>query len=1747
MFGLPFRFSDCFFHFAGFVDFSSEWNEDDVSMGTALECAISAPSWTHDMASALPGILAENARTSGVAQGSDSRPAKRPRGRRHGQELRLSYPSQDRRSQLLPLNGAVSSEVASPGIEPGEEADEDVRERSAMRGQSLADAETVNRCTSLFTSLTERVSSVADRNGGNLVSARLNCTSRTPFMRELLQSVQVYSEMSVLALVPEVTLSLFIAVLQARVDSCRDVSAASRRPVADDLLQIELGLLAATTILSVLNSPDVPRSLLVQDTLDAVLLLLRNSCFNVVYPLCDPMYQCSWSRAEAEGESAIRPAGKKRPEPLINACCALYEALVQLIRRESGLVDAFIIQAASLALPSLGVDGVLSLQVAAGKLIEAIASSHADQDWALLDGLREQLSKLPANRRSLRVLKVDMGRKQVRLASAVLMQTLNVIGGRSGVQHGARTSSAPDDRRKYVMRLCFQFVDELLKRSVRDRDAEYRVALTTFVSDCLDLFALPEWPSADMLVQALGLRLVVMLKTGSERGSDISVQTRVQGLEMLGTIAARICHLHGSSALQENQFSAESIWSDQILRETVLLHRFTLLSYLQSRAPSDASAHFAQQFQSTLYVVDDADGFEAARKVRHADADQGELSSEDSLRLRHKALKAGSQALAATCQGLRSESSSSLKDATAAALFLSQHRSFSRQLRKVIDTIRECLHQPEPTLRSKSIKMLSLVVEAEPAVLRNVDSLIPAIESSCMDVSKSVREASLDLLSRSVAALSGASRAALSLGNPQHLTSGDGTVFFERVFPVVQKRLLDAATSVRKRAIIIMHGVLVDAMAQLSKDGSSRERRIILNGTVVRICCTIADRLEDRETTVREAAERTLRLALFGFDPSRIGDTITVSEEERAALTYASRLVEVFVTIGRIPRASPSQRNVVALVLHEAIVVKRRRLLAGIVTEVTALLCGTEARLADDDHEAAANESEKGRRDEVLTNLHEKRLACTSVLEAFANVSPGLVSPHCHTLSPNLKGVVDTRRRSRAEIWNLSKVLSILEVCVPVAGVSLGNVHEVIRDVDSIVCVCPLPSIALSAVRCLCALARCASDPELKALPADTARVFYDFLFQSSAELASADASSASKVVRNAKQALPRLGLLARYGDFPSDFVEDIFGILHQICRGMITEWIVVESDGTSHLMPRRCPSSSRNSFPLRNGVVRSLTYFLVRHRSFLPKATPLLVAALHQGGQLPDYEAQSTVLAGLQEMLVEEESRNVVAAEKIGKDQRQAKSGAKQDVVLAAEEDVEAGYLALCAQAIAPELERTARSENAEVRKAVVSVLGLLVRQGLVLPATIVPVMFGLLVDENANCRDNALLVINFLGDRYAPMLSSAALPGIRGMFQHAMLTRSGSSITNAFDFVAHSAIDMKTGYSLVSPAMIQISRDSRRSILSLIAKEFDPTSKRSLRTPSKDPAALEGAVVSNRDPSSALEENGQVLNVSGEADCRPIDDAKLVIIGVRTSFGHLAFYAYFLATLDYAAGASAGGSFTAGGGNSVADAKMKDAREDVDELCGVISRIVSNSGQQLLEATERVLGLGTDATTDFGEIAQHTVPICMLLLVKRYLKETRWFLKPGSRDEDDPDSDSVIPLPAFDLSKCSLSCKEIPANGDVWLGEMAVDDARAQLLCFQKLMQEDRIEEVAAKAGSRRKSAPSGRRRGVTPSRRVIGKRKRAPVGSLTNGANGAVSTRRRPVRITSGNSSMEQTVLDADSEEEDDEDDDATYIAT
>jgi Sister chromatid cohesion C-terminus len=489
------------------------------------------------------------------------------------------------------------------------------------------------------------------------------------------------------------------------------------------------------------------------------------------------------------------------------------------------------------------------------------------------------------------------------------------------------------------------------------------------------------------------------------------------------------------------------------------------------------------------------------------------------------------------------------------------------------------------------------------------------------------------------------------------------------------------------------------------------------------------------------------------------------------------------------------------------------------------------------------------------------------------------------------------------------------------------------------------------------------------------------------------------------------------------------------------------------------------------------------------------------------DVDLQQAVLAGLYDLFQEEEKRNLTEAAKVTCSAND-KSVPHPSVVLAAEEDAEAGLLAVCAQAILPELNRASQSKKSDVRNSVVMLLGLLARQGLVLPAKIVPALFGLLVDGSIHCRESALHVVSFLADRHQGMLSSAAMLGVRSCFGHALLTRS-SFLRNGpvVETICEYAIDERTGYSYLSQAMSMIHREQRRGILRSIVRAFDPRARTALMHSSPDPSRcvtdeitvdnLGGAnCCSSGDGELAPKPESvaptlSVASIAHEDEEDEFDAAVstdeacggivLQAAGPGAPLSSLIFYAATLATLDYACGAGLGGSFTVGGGTSAAEAKLKAAREDVLEIASVASRIISNSGQAVLEAAQRVVKNRNASNREKEDVARSAVPLCMLLFLKRFLKVTRWSAAAHAVKEDREDDgvgDTVVTIPKFDMSRLPLGMQ---ANGHAVMGCGLDDFASAQLTLFRELMREDCIDDADITAGNRRKR--NGRASTATP----------------------------------------------------------------
>ncbi|VDM33859.1 unnamed protein product [Hydatigera taeniaeformis] len=128
------------------------------------------------------------------------------------------------------------------------------------------------------------------------------------------------------------------------------------------------------------------------------------------------------------------------------------------------------------------------------------------------------------------------------------------------------------------------------------------------------------------------------------------------------------------------------------------------------------------------------------------------------------------------------------EDAYLICRYLASLRPFSQSFDVYLSQICKLLSESSVPVRTKALRCLSAVVEADPGVLARSD-IEMAVRSRLMDISTSVREAAVDLLGRFL------------ICRPE-LTA--------QYYPMLSERIRDKGVSVRKRVIRILRDICVE-------------------------------------------------------------------------------------------------------------------------------------------------------------------------------------------------------------------------------------------------------------------------------------------------------------------------------------------------------------------------------------------------------------------------------------------------------------------------------------------------------------------------------------------------------------------------------------------------------------------------------------------------------------------------------------------------------------------------------------------------------------------------------------------------------------------------------------------------------------------------------------------------------------------------------------------------------------------------
>lgn len=1559
-------------------------------------------------------------------------------------------------------------------------------------------------------------------------------TSNPKLLSEIRQNISIYLQNNLLHHVPEPVLKELMNALAVRVQYANE-KCGDKRGHADDLLaESLLAVECAVIILSIFVAPGISRTVLVEERLDDASTLLESVCVNVVYPSLDPLYRAAKRKSPGKTSKQASTSGQnddeewdakhtsrsssvsKKMHTVMSFCGDLYD-LLGTLALEKRLAESLAFKMSTLAMGSLRISGIPAISSRCVSFVANVYISYPRLDRNILNDLLDEISFLPPTRRTLRTYRViGSETTSIRTSSAMSMFIVQVAASRK-CEHEHAEEPVKDSTQllsgfKYASKFVVYLVHSILSRVYQDRDSEYRAAVLAFLEDMMKMYGVPEWPAADIILRSFSIQTVNMLEaTGKNKMTAIA---RALGMDFLGAIASKLSSMYSPAVLKsENRtelVNGISVSTSDEIR---------LLRYLQEDSSMNGKEHPSQKLWEAMMVIDDLQSAEMSNNKNPSvegseeDSDNehsgnedvaGETRSESPQLVVDEKLCARKEALALAG---RSGETSSKQDASRSVVRILGHRGVSSGFDTILNAILSGLHDSAPTVRARAVKGLSHLQFDKATTMEHYPDIFSKMENGSRDVSTLVRDGSLDFLGRFLSLETGDKY--LQMNSLSEQDSRVGSMFV-KVFSIVDKRLKDRAVSVRKRAINIFRKLAEEALVPKEENANEDDRMDTKSVTqdreklIISICSSLVGRLDDPETSVRDVSEKTVRFSLFGIDH---GDVFKFQNIEEYGRQGSRRLVELFK---RLPWNA--QQSLLERLINKAMKKNHQSILEAITKSTVDRLHQLESLLAEMD--------EKRRRESAL---NQQRVACASILSSLCVVEPSLVAPHCAALAPSLSGILD-QPASENDILVTHRILKVLECGIPfVVGLEPEFLHDIVHDVEAIVCQYPRPTLEEPSIRCLCALVLHANSEDCRNLLLRTANTFLSFLSDQRPALEQLSSGQRNRFTpgleRNARGAMVRLSLLLRYGNFNADFVSEVYEVLKKTCGVLLMGW----SDDAEEFL---------GSPVLLSACVMALLHFLIRHRSFLPLGTATILdfstrALKRMQVFRADRHAADIllrVLQGFHEMLRNEEERNSTPrnGKSIGTRSANGVNGAhsaaaSKEPSLAAEEDAEAGYLAVCAQALLPALSDACTSHEVAVRRCVATVLGLLTRQGLVLPATIVSPLFSLLTDIDVKCREDSYRVVAFLADRHSSMLASAALPAIRNCFFEITTRLQHTDREDILVKISSSIVDPKSGFTLLSPALVLLSRDYRQSILEGLLREFDPCATARVKTRQNvsnavgssgpgEEEILDGGgpngeiTVNDGEPGNSLVGNGAPDDGDMLNDGSP--ELELYSTKQLCSMSMLAFVSIALACLDYSSGAGLGGNMKLSGGTAAADAKLKAGRDDITEICAIATRIISNSGQAVLRVVVQRMNTGNFSPEEKRFIADHSIRLCLLLRLKNHLTNLRNSNNHQHVDDSgDDDADAQRVAPTFSLDGLPLTSG--PLRADKLLQPGSDKDCMKQIVLFRRMMNADSIDacDVNVKQsrtgkGSRRmsRSAKRSRSRRETPSTGRVKKSKRS-----------------------------------------------------
>lgn len=376
-------------------------------------------------------------------------------------------------------------------------------------------------------------------------------------------------------------------------------------------------------------------------------------------------------------------------------------------------------------------------------------------------------------------------------------------------------------------------INFIVKRAIgstKSGDTPYRNLLDLFVDDftlCLDS---SDWPSAELLLRLLMLRMVQLFEA-----QKTAAPAKNMALELLGSMSAAISRLR--SQVKRTAATFEGVDADEMARYLADLAIHVLdqksqpehlvawagpyratLEHLQHRVSEDPHLSSAISYVITDWGSRIHTGYDSLQdEDSERDAELGRLA----YRLRRMI---SDRTWLASEYVFKAVTDAQAKLAFAIVLLRSPLcESFGR----ILNILLSSMASDQATVRSKSLKSVNQVLETDPSILDGDSSVIQLILECSSDSSTQVRDSALGLLGSCITM-----RPALE----------------PSLTPKIIDRFQDAGVGVRKRAMKLARDIYL-------RNRSKSLRCAIANGLLRRV--------QDPDESVRELARQMIEEVWF--------------------------------------------------------------------------------------------------------------------------------------------------------------------------------------------------------------------------------------------------------------------------------------------------------------------------------------------------------------------------------------------------------------------------------------------------------------------------------------------------------------------------------------------------------------------------------------------------------------------------------------------------------------------------------------------------------------------------------------------------------------------------------------------------------------------------------------------------------------------------------------------------------------------